>query len=353
MGIMDTGGIETWLMNILRNIDRAKVQFDFIVHTEKKGYYDDEIELLGGKIIRIPKFKLFNLSDYKRVWDSILKEGKYKIVHTHVRSTASIYLKIAKKYGITTISHAHNTSNGSFPISFIKMIFQLNISKYSDIRLACSKEAGVWLFKSHTFKIIKNGIDLSQYVASEETRMEYRKKYNIDNNNIVIGHIGRFTYQKNHNFLLDIFYALYKKNNAFKLVLVGDGDLKSNVKSKIQKLNIADSVIFAGVRSDIPQLLQMFDIFLFPSHYEGLPVALIEAQAAGLQSFVSDVISREIMITKLVHPVSLKENAKYWADFIIQNIKSYREKDASKAVDDAGFDVKAVAKEFEKLYFGI
>jgi len=352
VGIMDTGGIETWLMNVLRNIDRTKIKFDFIVHAQRKGYYDDEIERLGGKIIRVPKFRLFNLFEYKKTWDSILKDKKYEILHTHVRSTASIYLRIAKKYKIMTISHAHNTSNGKFPISTVKMFLQRNISRYSDIRLACSKEAGIWLFKTHAFKVIKNGIDLSEYKRSSEIRAEYRKKYNFNNSDIVIGHVGRFSYQKNHIFLLDVFSKLHKKNDIFKLVLVGDGGLKNTIEKRIEKLNIKENVIFAGVRSDIPQLLQMFDIFFFPSHYEGLPVALIEAQAAGLHCFVSDVITNEIMITKLMHPVSLKEKAEYWADFIMQNI-NYEKKDATQAIKDAGFDIKAVAKELEKLYWDI
>jgi len=350
VGIMNTGGIETWLMNIFKNIDRTKIQFDFVVHAETEGYYDDAIGMLGGKIIRVPKFKLFNYNKYKAIWENILQEKKYKILHTHIRSTASIYLKIAKKNGMTTISHAHNTSNGKFPMSFVKMFLQHNISKYSDVRLACSNIAGCWLFKKNPFKIIKNGIEVSLYEMNDEVRTAYRIKYNLSDENIVIGHIGRFTYQKNHNFLLEIFLELYKRNNMFRLVLVGDGELKNNIEKKIQYFNIKDNVIYMGVRSDIPQLLQMFDAFLFPSHYEGLPVTVIEAQAAGLNCFISDNISDEVVITNLIHFISLKKNAKYWANYIIGKLEKKREY-CFQVINDTGFDIKEVAKELEEIYY--
>lgn len=349
---MDPGGIETWLMNVLRNIDRTKVQFDFAVHTEKKGFYDDEIEELGGKFIRIPQFRLFNIHRYRKAWENILKQHGYTILHTHVRSTAPIYLKIAKKYGITTIAHSHNTSNGKFPIAFVKTFLQQKIAGYSDIRLACSDAAGKWLFRKHVFDIIKNGIDLSLYVQNDGARAEYRKAYHVADVDILLGHIGRFSYQKNHFFLLDVFSQMYKKNKAFKLVLVGDGELKNDIKKKIQELGLSDSVILTGVRSDIPSLLQMMDGFVFPSLYEGLGIVLIEAQTAGLRCFMSDIIPSEVMLTENVYPISLKKGSEYWADFIMKNVGS-RKKDNLQAIKDAGFDIKAVAKNLEKLYCDI
>jgi glycosyltransferase involved in cell wall biosynthesis len=195
---MNTGGIETWLINIYRNINRTKLQFDFAVHTNNKGYYDDEIENLGGRLIHIPEFRIFNMVAYKKAWKETLQKNNYTILHTHIRSTAPLYLKIAKKYGIKTISHAHSTSNGKFPVSLIKDMFQHNIAVYSDIRLACSNEAGNWLFKKHPFRIIRSGIDSALYELNSEIRTEYRKKYDVEQN-IVIGHIGRFSYPKNHS----------------------------------------------------------------------------------------------------------------------------------------------------------
>jgi glycosyltransferase involved in cell wall biosynthesis len=339
VGIMNTGGIETWLMNVYRHIDRTKIQFDFVVHTvDRKGYYDEEIEKLGGRIIHIPEFRIINIFKYKKTWRELLKRNEYKILHTHIRSMAPIYLKIARQYGIKTISHAHNISNGKFPVSLVKNMFQKNIAVYSDIRLACSNEAGNWLFKKYSFMIIKNAIDASLYILNSKIRDEYRKKYDIEHN-VVIGHIGRFSYQKNHNFLLSIFAELYKRNKAFKLVLIGDGELKEVIEKKIQKMNLASSVICTGVRSDIPNLLQMIDIFIFPSLYEGLGIALIEAQAAGLQCFVSDTIPKEAIITDMVNVLSIDEPASKWADKILNIMNTQRENTLS-CIQNNGYDIK-------------
>jgi glycosyltransferase involved in cell wall biosynthesis len=349
---MNTGGIETWLMNIYRHIDRTKIQFDFVAHTmNKSGYYDKEIEQLGGRIIHIPAFRIINGLKYIKIWKEILKSNDYKILHTHIRSTASIYLKIARKYGIKTISHAHSTSNGKFPVSLVKDMFQKNISLYSDVRLACSNEAGKWLFKKYSFKIIKNAIDVSLYKLNIEIRNEYRKKYSVEHN-IVIGNIGRFSYPKNHRFLLDIFVELYKRNKLFKLVLVGDGELRKSIEKKIRVMGLASRVICTGARSDIPQLLQMMDIFIFPSRYEGLGIALIEAQAAGLLCFISDVIPKEAIITETVNIISLKESAAKWADKILNSINTQRENTLS-CIENNGFDIKNVSKELEDLYCSI
>jgi glycosyltransferase involved in cell wall biosynthesis len=352
VGIMNTGGIETWLMNVLRNIDRTEIQFDFVVHTDKKGYYDDEIEKLGGKIFHVPKFNIINIYSYKKTWRILLKDSNSHIIHTHIRSTASIFLKIAKKYGFTTVAHAHSTSNGTWTHSLIRNFFQRNISKHADIRLACSKKAGNWLFKNADYRIIKNAINSSLYIFNEGIRNQYRKYFNLEYT-IVIGHIGRFVFAKNHNFLIDIFANLYKQNNKFRLVLVGDGgEMKYDIKKKVQALGLENKVIFTGVRSDIPQLLQMMDLFLFPSYFEGLPISLIEAQAAGLQCFISDTISKESIITNHVYPISLNESIDIWTDMIMNNL-NYKREDTSLYIRNNGYDIKTVTKELEDLYHSI
>lgn len=350
VGIMNTGGIETWLMNVYRNIDRSKIQFDFVVHTNKKGYYDEEILKLGGNIFPVPQFKIINSYKYKKAWKELLKKYDNKIIHTHIRSTAPLFLKIAKKYGYKTIAHAHSTSNGISISSFIKDYFQWNIVKYSDIRLACSTEAGKWLFRNNSYAIIKNGINVSLYIFDEKTRNNYRKTFNYKDDDIVIGHVGRFTYPKNHEFLIAIFMELYKRNTQFKLILVGDGgELKELIKTKIKTLGLEKNVACIGARSDIPQLLQMMDLFMFPSHFEGLGIALIEAQTAGLSCFISDTIPREAIITKMVHSISLNESAGYWANIIMNNLDHKRE-DTSLDIQNSGFDIRLVVKQLEDLY---
>jgi glycosyltransferase involved in cell wall biosynthesis len=350
---MNTGGIETWLMNIYRHIDRTKIQFDFAVHTDKKGYYDDEIEELGGKIFQVPRFNFINMYLYKKTWKDLLKNSNYHIIHTHIRSTACIFLKIAKKYSFTTIAHAHSTANGTWIHSLIRNFFQRNISKYTDIRLACSKKAGNWLFKDADYRVIKNAINSSLYIFNDGIRSQYRKIFNMEDDAIVIGHIGRFIFAKNHDFLIDIFANLYKQNSKFRLVLVGDGgEKKYAIEKKVKTLGLEEKIIFTGVRSDIHQLLQMMDIFIFPSRYEGLGIALIEAQAAGLQCFVSDVIPREAIITDMINVISLNEPAAKWADKILNTMNTNR-KNTLSYIQNNGFDIKNVSKELEDLYFSI
>jgi glycosyltransferase involved in cell wall biosynthesis len=353
VGIMNTGGIETWLMNVLRNIDKKKIQFDFVVHTDKKGYYDDEIEKLGGRIFQVPRFNIINMCLYKKAWKDLLRNSNYHIIHTHIRSTASIFLKIAKKYGFTTIAHAHNTANGMWIHSLIKNFFQRNISKYADIRLACSKEAGNWLFKNADYRVIKNAINSSLYIFNEGIKSQYRKIFNMEDDAIVIGHIGRFIFAKNHDFLIDIFANLYKQNSKFRLVLVGDGgEMKCAIEKKVKVLGLEEKIIFTGVRSDIPQLLQMMDLFLFPSHFEGLPISLIEAQAAGLQCFISDTISKEAIITNCVYPLSLNVSIETWTNMIMNNL-NYKRENTFSYIQNNGYDIKTVTKELEDLYYSV
>jgi glycosyltransferase involved in cell wall biosynthesis len=285
--------------------------------------------------------------------EGFTKNSNYHIIHTHIRSTAYIFLKIAKKYGFTTIAHAHNTSNGTWIHSLIKNFFQRNISKYTDIRLACSKEAGRWLFKNADYRVIKNAINSSLYIFNECIRSQYRKNFNMEDDTIVIGHIGRFALQKNHDFLIDIFANLYKQNSKFRLVLVGDGGEKRYaIENKVKILGLEEKIIFTGVRSDIHQLLQMMDIFIFPSRYEGLGIALIEAQAAGLQCFISDAIPKEAIVTNMVNVISLDEPATIWADKILNGMNTNR-KNTLSCIQNNGFDIKNVSKELEDLYCSI
>jgi glycosyltransferase involved in cell wall biosynthesis len=351
VGIMNTGGIETWLMNVLRNIDRTKIQFDFVVHTNKKGYYDDEIKKLGCKIFQVPRFNIINIYQYKKRWKALLKNSNYHIIHTHIRSIAPIFLKIAKEYNFTTIAHAHSTSNGTWNHALIRNFFQRNINKHTDIRLACSKEAGNWLFKSEDYRIIKNAINSSLYIFNEKTRNQYRKSFNIEDS-IVIGHVGRFIYAKNHDFLIDIFARLYKQNNKFRMVLVGDGKMKYDIEKKVKILGLENKIIFTGIRSDIPQLLQMMDLFLFPSYFEGLPISLIEAQAAGLQCFISDTISKESILTNYVYPISLNAPIDVWINMIMNNL-NYKRENTSSYIKNNGYDIKTIIKELEDLYHSI
>lgn len=354
-GEMSLGGAETMIMNIYRSINRSKIQFDFVVHTQKKCFFDDEIERLGGKIYRVPKYRGRNHFPYKYAWRSLLKaHPEYKIIHGHVRSTASIYLKIANEFGLVTISHSHSTSDGSGLAAVIKKIFQHSIKKEAEYFLGCSKTAGMWLFseeivKTNKFSVLKNSIEVDKFTYDKNERNMIRDQLEI-RNKFVVGHVGRFHQSKNHDFLIDIFKIINDEIKDSVLVLVGEGPLMEATSLKIKENKLEENVKFTGVRSDIPKLLQGMDVFIFPSIYEGLPVTLIEAQAAGLKIFASDVITDEVAITDNINFISLEKSAKYWAGNIISKSKDYVRQDMSEEIISAGYDIKENADWLQDFY---
>lgn len=315
LGGLDTGGAESFVMNLYRAIDRNIIQFDFVKHIEDIGAYEEEITELGGKIYRCPKYTGKNHFYYMKWWNSFFKEHlEYHVVHGHVRSTAAIYLKIAKKFGIVTISHSHSTSNGKNISAVIKNIMQLPIRRIADYFFACSNEAGAWLYgtailKKNNYHVIKNGIDLERFFYDKEKRILMRQKLGIEENTFVIGHVGRITTPKNHKFLIELFSKYYKENLNSKLLLVGDGDLFELIKQECSKLKIQDAVIMTGSKINTEDYYQIMDVFLFPSLWEGLGIAVIEAQANGLRCFVSENVPEEAILTDLVRVLPLETMA--------------------------------------------
>lgn len=352
IGVMNRGGAETMIMNLYRNIDRNKIQFDFVEHTDKRAVFDDEIESLGGVVYRCPKFTGKNYFTYKKWWDNFFtSEGaKYRIVHGHIGSTAAIYLKSAKKYGKYTIIHSHNTKASLSFKEFIYRFLSHIACNYADYFFACSKLAGIDRFgKKINFSVLNNAIFTEHYTFSDSTRREVRDELGL-NNEYVIGHIGRFNYQKNHSFLIDIFKELKKKNDEVKLILVGDGEEIGNVKNKVMNYGLEKDVIFTGVRSDVNKLLQAMDVFLFPSLFEGLPVTIVEAQAAGLPCVISNKVPDEcIIIEGLVTIKKLSDSAEDWASHILTK-KYFVRIDTSEEIKNKGFDINESTKLMEDFY---
>ena len=354
-GRLDRGGAETFIMNVYRNIDRSKVQFDFIVHTADKCAYDDEITALGGRIFRVPRYNGKNHFRYKKEWNLFFRQHtEYKIIHAHIRSTAAIFLNIAKKYGLVTISHSHNDSSGKGFSATIKNILQYSLRNIADFLFACSKQAGEWLYgkkacAKKNFHVIPNAIDTEKFIYDPVARESKRKELSLENK-FVVGHIGRFDTQKNHDFIVNIFEKIYRKNNKAVLLLVGDGTLRSKIEQKVETFGLKDNVIFAGVRSDVPDLLNTMDVFLFPSLWEGFGIVLLEAQATGLRCVVSDVVSQEVKITKLLECVSLEKSASHWADKVLAYVDGYERKNMQQEIGESGFDIQEVAKWLENFY---
>lgn len=345
---MGRGGLETMIMNYYRNIDRSKVQFDFLTHRKERWDYDDEIEKLGGKIYRLPRLNPFSPS-YLKALDEFFKEHKeYKIVHCHQDCLSGIPLKYAKKNGVPfTIAHSHNANQDKNLKYLVKLIAKKNIGKYSDHLFACGKEAGEWMFKTSDFEILNNAIDTKRYIYNEEKSLEMKEKLGVTDK-FVIGHVGRFRFQKNHSFIIDIFKEVCKKEPNSTLLLVGDGPLEEEIKKKVDDLGLLDKVKFLGARDDVNDLMQAMDIFILPSLYEGFGIVLIEAQASGLKCVISDSIPTDAIITKKVKRLSLDDDISIWVEEILSN-KSER-KEGIKDIEKSKYDITSNAKWLENFY---
>lgn len=357
LGSLDRGGAETMIMNLYRNIDRSKVQFDFLIHTDRECDYNEEIRSMGGKIYSLKRFKGYNLCQYiKQFKDFFIKHPEYEIIHGHMRSTASIYLKIAKSMGRYTIAHSHNTSSGNGISALGKNLIQLPLRYIADYYFACSIEAGEWLFgkkiiKSDKFYILKNAIDMGAFVFNQNIRDLKRKELGFEDF-FIIGNVCRFHEQKNHYFTLNLFNEFLKEELNSKLVLVGEGELKSEIKKYADELEINDKVIFLDSRSDINELMMSFDVFIFPSKYEGLGIVAIEAQSSSLPTLCSDNVPREVKITDIIRFISLDDMSKWIKE--LKKIKNSKRKIIKKEdVVKTGYDIKSSSAFLFKFYVNI
>jgi len=365
--IMNRGGAETMIMNYYRNINRSKVQFDFLLHRKEEGVFDREIELLGGKIHRLSNINLKNLMAYKKELDEFFKQhNEYKIVHAHLNGLSVFVLNAARKNKVPVrIAHSHTSlyhlninpfSKNRQPLSFVvrffaQNIFKQNIPKYANYYYACGEKAGIWLFgkkNEPNITVINNAIDTSKFIYRKKVANDYKDKLNLNPQHLVIGHVGNFVQEKNHAFILNVFKELKNMEPKTTLVLVGGGD-RTEFEARAKALKIEDSVQFLGVRSDVENILQAIDIFLFPSTNEGLPVTLIEAQASGLKIVASDEISSELNVTGLVNFCSLEKPPRFWANIILKE-KLYNRIDTSKMITEANYDIKNNAQWLQDFY---
>lgn len=351
---MGRGGLETMIMNYYRNIDRNRVQFDFLVHRDFEADYDKEIIQLGGRIYRLPPLNPLS-KDYLSKLDAFFKEHKeYKIVHSHLDCMSAIPLKYAKLNGLSIrAAHAHS-SNQTKDLKYpLKLLYKTKILKYANILFACSNDAGRWMFgKNADFTVLNNAIDTEKYLFNKNTAQKVRKELNIKNDSLVIGHVGRFENPKNHSFIIDIFSQLLKTNKSSVLLLIGEGSLRKSIEEKVNSLGISNKVIFAGLRTDVNELLQAMDVFLFPSLYEGLPVSIVEAQASGLPCVISDKVPIECKKTDLVYQMNLSDTPEKWADKI-EELSKIERRNTYQEIKESGFDIKANAEKLEEFYLNV
>ena len=316
MGKWIGGGVESVIMNYYRHLDRTKVQFDFICDEDSTRIPYDEIKKLGGRVFLVPKYQ--KLPKYLKALEELFRKNHYRIVHSNVNTLSVFSLYAAKKAGVPVrISHSHSTSNPKeWKRNIIKNILRPFSKKYATDYFACSELAGRYLFGDKTFdqgkvKIIHNAIDLDKFKFDPVARKKLRKELGIDDKTIVIGHVGRFVQTKNHQFLIYTFKKYHNKNPNAKLLLIGTGPLEEKIKAKVKKHNLEDSVLFLGQRNDTNKLYSVMDIFCLPSLYEGLPVAGIEAQAAGLPCVYSDKVTIEADAANNAYYASIKNIYSY------------------------------------------
>jgi glycosyltransferase involved in cell wall biosynthesis len=351
---MNRGGLETMLMNYYRQMDRSRIQFDFMVHRSEKGHYDDEILSLGGKIHRMPPIRPGRYRLYFKMLDAFFAgHPEYRVVHAHINENSSFVLRAAKKAGVPyRIAHSHLSDLGLDLKLPFRLYARLSMKDQPNRYFACSKQAGQWLFgrkisRSKEITILNNAVNVEEFKFSERLRREVRDELRAEDK-LVIGHIGRFNKQKNHDFLIDVFAAVHRKCPDSILVMAGDGHLRSSMEKKAADLGLAPDVRFLGIRSDISRLMQGMDLFLFPSLFEGLPVVLIEAQAAGLRCVVSDSITREADVTGRVDFVSLRESPQVWVDKILAS--THEHEDTSELLRKSGYDTALMAKWLTQYY---
>jgi glycosyltransferase involved in cell wall biosynthesis len=320
---MTRGGAESFVMNIYREIDTDQIQFDFVDLGNGPTPFDEEIYKRGGTIYHLPLFRLYNLAACAKAWNSFfsLHAKEYDFVHCQYETNAWICFKYAKKYGLTTVVHSHNSRLGKFPKNIYKKIMYIKMRPFCDYFMACGREAAICRFgkkiaTKQTY-IINNGIDPNKFLFNNSDRDLYRKQFGISESALLIGETARFNYQKNHVFSIKVFAKVVKRFPDSKLVFIGDGKLLPKIKRMVRKRHLTQSVIFLGGRNDANRILNAFDLFLMPSLFEGYPIALIEAQCNGLPALISNRVPQEgILRSDLVKSLSLKKSASVWASAI-------------------------------------
>ena len=333
------GGSQAMIMNLYQHIDQNRVQFDFIVDHPEYDAYMPLVQELGGRIYAMPLFNGGNIKEVRSTWNNLFQDHpEYSILHSHARSYASIYLPIARRNGLKTIIHSHNTSNGKGISSLAKSVMQYPLRYQSDYYFGCSKEAGRWLFgdrivASDRFFVLNNAIDAKKFRYDSTVRKEYRKMFQIKDENVYL-QVGSLSDQKNHLFSLEVFKKLCQNCPQSRLYIAGVGEKEQIIKERIDAYHLNNNVFLLGRRNDVNKLLQMADCYIMPSIYEGLSVAAVEAQASGITCILSDVVSEEVKITDVCEFLPLD------TDIWVKRLNSeFVRKDTFNQIKEAGYDI--------------
>jgi len=358
------GGIQTFVIENMKHMDKNKIQIDYLLLDDGVKYeLEDTLKEMGSNVYKLKGVWLRKPTDYfnyfKKIDEFFSQHNDYKVVHLHSSSKNFYILKSAKKYGIPVrIAHSHNIgfqSKNKIQIMIGNLCKPL-LKKYATDYFACAYLAGEWLFGKKTVKdgkvrVIHNAVEYEKFKFNEKKRIEIRNRLNI-NEKLVIGNVGRFSEQKNHEFLIDIFNEIHKKNKMSTLMLIGKGEKEEIIRKKVKELGLENDVIFMGFCDNVNELMWAMDIFLMPSLHEGLPVVGIEAQAAGLPCFMSKyVITDEVKITELVKFIELKQSPREWAEEILNSDLS--RKNTKAEIEQARYLIMDTAKELENFYINV
>lgn len=348
---MHRAGLETMIMNYYRNIDRTKIQFDFLTHRPERDDYDDEIESLGGRIFRAPRLYPQNYPAYFSYMNNFFKEHpEYQIMHSHIDSMSYLPLLAGKKAGVPIrIAHSHSTSIDLDLKYVLKQFFRSRILDVANHCCACGEEAGKFLFGDGMFQVIPNAIDVAKFSFDLDIRQKKRKELKIENK-FVVGHVGRFSYPKNHKFLINVFIEILKREKNAVLMLVGCGEKEKEIKAQVDKLGIREQVCFLGNRNDVCELYQAMDVFVLPSLFEGIPVVGIEAQFSGLPCVFSDKVPNEVKFVEACQFIDLSFSANDWAERIL-NYRNHKR--GLKDISSDRYDMRYAHTILEKYYLDL
>lgn len=349
IGSLNMGGAENFIVNLYRNIDRKAIQFDFLLYEQpsEKNFYE-EVEGLGAQIYYAPSKKKGFRRNFEAI-KKVVKQNKYQIVWKHTDNCFAGIDVIAAKLGGAErlILHSHNTRCNGLQ-RLLHYICKPIVNSIVTNRFACGEQAGKWLYGKKEFITIANGIDIKRFCFCPETRMTYRQELQLEDK-FVIGNIGRFVPEKNHSFMIEIFREISTRQDNVILLLAGEGEQLDNIYKKVARLGLEDKVFFLKTRKDIPEIMQAMDLLCMPSVFEGFPMVLIEAQAAGLPCVVSDVITREVDVTGNLRFVSLNEGVQVWGD-VIEHLPNVDRVKTAEVVKKAGYDAKDVALEIQRMF---